>query len=270
MTRLFIIALFILSTTYSQAQLNWVYNMQEAQALSLNENKLILLDFWASWCAPCRKMDDKLWNAPEIATVADKFIPFKVDVDANQDLALQYGIKGIPTVILITANGDVVWEKSDFTNAKIYLDFFKNLPDDITSINKKIAPILADRKNSKTYLDLGMAYQEKGIQVANKKLKSTFLKLSNLYFKQANKKTETAELSEKTNLLTILNEAYKGNVKKVRKKLDKVKEAKLTPELKEMKTFILAYCYKCEGDKGQLTSARAKITDKNYLAQLDD
>jgi len=268
MTRLFILGLFILSSTYSQAQLNWVYNMKEAQVRSLTENKLILLDFWASWCAPCRKMDNDLWNSADINTVAHKFIPFKVDVDVHQNLALKYGIKGIPTVILITANGDVVWKKSDFSTEKGYLEFFKTLPDDIMVLNEKIAPILADKKDSQAYLDLGLAYQETGIQLDNRKLKNVFLKWSNVYFKQANKKGEG--LTQKTALLNILNEAYKGNVKKVRKKLGKINEDKLNPALKEMKAFILAYCYKCEGDKGQLASSKEKITDENYLAQLED
>ncbi|MFK7981168.1 MAG: thioredoxin family protein [Saprospiraceae bacterium] len=269
MTRLFIITLFILSTTYSQAQLNWVYNMKEAQALSLNENKLILLDFWASWCGPCRNMDDKLWGAPEISEVAHKFIPFKVDVDVNQDLAGKYGIKGIPTVILITANGDVVWKKSDFSSAKVYLDFFKTLPEDISVLNEKITPVLMDNKNSQAYLDLGMAYQKTGIQLKNTKLKNAFLKLSNSYFKQANKKDSTGALTGKTALLSILNEAYKGNVKKVRKKLGKMKAASLDKELQELKQFIVAYCYKCEGDKVQLASSKAEITNTQFLAQLE-
>lgn len=269
MSRLFIITSFILLTISSQAQINWVNNMKEAQALSLNENKLILLDFWASWCGPCRNMDNKLWSAPEMATVAHKFIPFKVDVDIHQDLALKYGIKGIPTVLLITANGDVVWEKSDFTMAKIYLDFFKTLPEDITNLNQKIAPILADKNNSTTYLELGVAYQKQGIQLTDKKMKNNFLKLSNLYLKRANKKDSNGEFGEHTALLNALNEAYKGKVKKVRKKLGKIKDTNLNKELQELRQFIVAYCYKCEGKKEQLASSKAEITNTQFLAQLE-
>jgi len=270
MIRLFVITIIIFSSTYSNAQLNWVHNMKEAQVRSLNENKLILLDFWASWCAPCRKMDSDLWNSPEIATVVNKFIPFKVDVDSNQDIALKYGIKGIPTIILITANGDVIWKKTDFSNASVYLDFFKTLPDDIALINEKIAPILAKDKNSQAYLDLGLAYQKIGIQQANKKLKNVFLKFSNTYFKKANKKGSTEAFTDKIALLSILNEAYKGNVKKARKKLSKANDEKYSPALKEMQEFILAYCYKCEGAISQLANSKEKITDENYLAQLED
>lgn len=270
MTRLFIIAIVILFSTNSHAQLNWVYNMKEAQVRSLNENKLILLDFWASWCAPCRKMDNDLWNNPKIATVANKFIAFKVDVDLNRDLALKYGIKGIPTVLLITTNGDIVWKKSNFSTAKTYLDFFKTLPNNITVLNEALTPILANKKNGQTYLNLGLAYQEMGIRLDNIKLKNAFLKLSNIYFKQANKKENAEEFSNKIALLNILNEAYKGNIKKARKKLSKANNLKLSPSLIEMQEFIIAYCYKYEGDISQLASSKEKITDEHYLAQLED
>lgn len=268
MKKLLFIALVTLISIDSNAQLNWVDNMKEAQVRSLNENKLILLDFWASWCGPCRNMDNELWNTPEITPFANKFIPFKVDVDMHQDLAVQYGIKGIPTVLLITANGDVVWKKSDFSNADVYLDFFKTLPDNISQLNKKIAPMLTDKKDGAAYLDLGLAYQKTGMEMKNKKLKNAFLKLSNLYFKKANKKDDLANIAEQTVLLSILNEAYRGNVKKVRKKLGKVKDADLTDELQELKQFIVAYCYKCEGDDTKLASSKTAIKNEAYLAQL--
>ena len=68
----------------------------------------------------------------------------------------------------------------------------------------------------------------------------------------------------------LQNEAYKGNVKKVRKKLGKVKETELTDTQQELAQFIRAYCYKCEGDKGQLATSKEKISDENYLAQLEE
>ena len=103
----------------------------------------------------------------------------------------------------------------------------------------------------------------------NKKLSNAFLKLSNLYLKQANKKGGIAGITETTTLLSILNEAYKGNVKKVRKKLGKIKETELTDTQQELAQFIRAYCYKREGDKEQLASSKAEITNAQFLTQLE-
>jgi thioredoxin 1 len=64
----------------------------------LKSNKLVLVDFWAEWCAPCRAL------APTLEEIADelsaKLNIVKLDVDANQDAAAQFGIRSIPTMIL--------------------------------------------------------------------------------------------------------------------------------------------------------------------------
>ncbi len=75
------------------------------QELVLNSDKPVLVDFWAAWCGPCRML------GPIIEELHDDFqgkaIVGKVDVDNNQQVSMDYGIRNIPTV-LIFKNGEVV------------------------------------------------------------------------------------------------------------------------------------------------------------------
>lgn len=71
----------------------------------LKEEKLVLVDFWATWCGPCQML------APVLAEFAeehkDKIKVGKVNVDEQRDLAIKYNITSIPTLILFK-NGEII------------------------------------------------------------------------------------------------------------------------------------------------------------------
>jgi thioredoxin 1 len=73
--------------------------------LVLNSNKVVMVDFWATWCGPCRML------APTVSELADdyegKILVGKLDVDKNKVISSRYNIRSIPT-ILFFKNGKLV------------------------------------------------------------------------------------------------------------------------------------------------------------------
>ena len=73
------------------------------EELVLNSAKPVLLDFWATWCGPCRMVAPVL---EEIAAERDDILVGKINVDEEMELAVKFGIISIPTLIVMK-NGEV-------------------------------------------------------------------------------------------------------------------------------------------------------------------
>ena len=82
-----------------------ILNNDNFKAEVLDAKGLVLVDFWATWCGPCKML------APTVSEIADEYEGkvkvCKLDVDQAMDIAMSYGVASIPTLILFK-DGEIV------------------------------------------------------------------------------------------------------------------------------------------------------------------
>lgn len=110
----------------------------EFEVLNYSQNIPVVVDFWATWCVPCKTLGPLLERLTKEANGAFRLA--RVDVDANPNLALRYGVRSIPTV-------------KAFQNGQVAAEFTGALPESrVREFLSKLAPssnqLLVEKANS--------------------------------------------------------------------------------------------------------------------------
>jgi thioredoxin 1 len=87
----------------------------------------VLIDFYATWCTPCKMVTPILHDVAH--EFEDKVKIYKIDVDTNQQIAIKYGISSVPTLVLFF-NGTIAWRQSGVATKSVI----------VSQINKILAP----------------------------------------------------------------------------------------------------------------------------------
>ena len=83
-----------------------VFDNSNFEDLAIKSDKVVMVDFWAEWCGPCRMVGPIV---EELANEygADQAVIGKVNVDENPEISMRFGIRNIPTILFLK-NGEVV------------------------------------------------------------------------------------------------------------------------------------------------------------------
>lgn len=114
-------------STSTAAEPVWQTNYKEALALAAERNRPVLLRFTAEWCVPCQVMDRSVFADRQVqAALAEHVIPLKLDIDEERsaDVARRFGVRGIPTLLLVDAGGEEL-ARGGFMSAEALEEFLR-------------------------------------------------------------------------------------------------------------------------------------------------
>lgn len=109
--------------------LNWVSDEPTALETAKQEDKLVMLDFYATWCSACNELDHKTFSDQAIVDKLENYITVKLDFSAESDKALteKYQIRGLPVVIFMDAQGKIYERIEKFVDAEEMLKIIENV-----------------------------------------------------------------------------------------------------------------------------------------------
>lgn len=108
----FVLATFLVTSWAMRGPgINWKSYSEETLREAQNRNKPVIIDFYATWCTPCRELEEVTFHNAEVVKQAAKdFVMIKVDVTKggnplHERLLQKYGVKGVPTIVFLDPDG---------------------------------------------------------------------------------------------------------------------------------------------------------------------
>jgi thiol-disulfide isomerase/thioredoxin/YHS domain-containing protein len=97
------------SAGLAQQPVRWEVTLDNAQRVAGQTNRLVLIEFWATWCDYCKRMDTEVFNQPSVAAeISANYVAVKVNADHFPATAKQYGVTALPTTVIITPQGQAI------------------------------------------------------------------------------------------------------------------------------------------------------------------
>lgn len=112
------------------AQVQFQTSIEIALAEASESGKLVMVEFYASWCHPCRWMEATTFRDPDVIALMERqFVPLKADIDKKEGFRLfeQFGVEVLPTTLVLDRNGKVIARSEEALSAAQLVDLLGHI-----------------------------------------------------------------------------------------------------------------------------------------------
>lgn len=124
--RLPIAILLLITASSVQAEINWHLELREAHSVAKNQNKPILLHFYADDCVWCEKLERGALASPDVAeAIHANFVPVKIHANSSPTLAKMFKVDKFPSDVIVTTTGDTISHSVSPQDVSRYLEMLQ-------------------------------------------------------------------------------------------------------------------------------------------------
>lgn len=141
----------------------WVEDWGAALKQAKEENRLLMVDFYTSWCLYCKNLDKEAFVDPRVVSLSKDFVCTKLDAEVVKAAAMRYSPEGFPTIVFGASNGDEILRLSGYRTADEVYAVMKAVHDSGPKIAEYLGRIEKNRKDAAAHEALGEIYLALGI-----------------------------------------------------------------------------------------------------------
>lgn len=111
------------------ATIPWESNVTAALAKAEAQHKLVMVDFYTTWCRWCQRLDATTLSEPAVAAkISDGFVPVRLDAENDgRELAQKFGVDSYPTVVFLDKSGQEVYRIAGYLEPQDFLRELENV-----------------------------------------------------------------------------------------------------------------------------------------------
>ena len=218
---IFLILVLLVNKVEAQGPV-WFADFNKAKAECKSSGKLMVIDFWADWCMPCKVMDEAFWNNPDLEIDYKGFVALKINVDKDSSTPPKFEVEGIPKIVVTLPDGRILWEKVGYTRGENFSDVLNAIPGDVSDLYKVYFSINALGKDSECSFQIARRFQKLAAANGNRELKEALIAQDEFFFRKALKDNTAPVMKDDIEVYLLLNEVYRGHPDKAMKKFGKL------------------------------------------------